>query len=86
MESVQLIGRVMEVRLDNPPVNALSARLRRKVADALSAALRDPEVKSIVIRGTGKIFSAGADITEFGQSPIDPVLTAGCGFSLSSTR
>lgn len=57
--------RVAVVTLDNPPVNSLSARARRVLVDALEAAEQDPEVAGIVIRGAGRIFCGGADITEF---------------------
>lgn len=67
-------GQVMEILLDNPPVNALGASLRRSLAEALAAARSDANVTAIVIRGAGRLFSGGADITEFGQPPIDPVL------------
>ena len=51
-------------RLDNPPVNQLSAGLREDMAAAFAAAAADPEVKAIVVTGTGGNFMAGADITE----------------------
>jgi enoyl-CoA hydratase/carnithine racemase len=59
------VGKVAFVRLDRPPVNALSlgllAELRQKV-DALAADLPG----AVVITGSERIFSAGADVTEFG--------------------
>jgi 3-hydroxyacyl-CoA dehydrogenase len=53
------------IRLDNPPVNGLSQRVRSQVGRELDAALNDPAVSSIVIIGAGKMFSGGADIREF---------------------
>lgn len=59
---------VFEIVLNNPPVNALGADVRRGLAEALDEAERDDRVRAIVIRGGGRMFSGGADITEF-KSP-----------------
>jgi 3-hydroxyacyl-CoA dehydrogenase len=53
------------LRLNNPPVNGLSYSTRLGIVEALSAALEDNQVKSIVVMGAGKMFSGGADIREF---------------------
>ena len=60
-------GPVAVLRLDNPPVNALGYGLRVGLAEALKAAAEDATVKAVVLVGTGRCFSAGADITEFGK-------------------
>lgn len=65
---------IFEVILSNPPVNAWAAGLRQGVAKAIEEAERDAAIKAIVIRGGGKLFSAGADITEFGASFAEPAL------------
>src|SRR5579862_9484548 len=54
------------LRLENPPVNSLGLELRRSIVDALARAEDDPAVKAIVLIGSGKGFSGGADIREFG--------------------
>jgi enoyl-CoA hydratase len=57
---------VAVLRIDRPPLNALS----RAVLDELESAARelggDPEVKAVVVLGGAKAFAAGADISEFG--------------------
>jgi enoyl-CoA hydratase/carnithine racemase len=62
--TTERIGKVAVLRLDRPPVNALSrellAELRRAV-ESLAADLPG----AVVITGTDRIFSAGAEITEF---------------------
>lgn len=50
--------------LENPPVNSLSSDVRRDMTVALES-IRESEVKAVVLIGGGKVFSAGADITEF---------------------
>ena len=65
---------ILEIVLANPPVNALGAAVRQGLARAIAEAQTDPTVKAIVIRGGGKLFSGGADISEFGKPPLAPSL------------
>ena len=62
-------GRVAVITLANPPVNALGAALRESIAARIAEAGADPGVAAIVLTGSGKLFCAGADITEFGRPP-----------------
>jgi 3-hydroxyacyl-CoA dehydrogenase len=62
----EVSGAVAVLRLDNPPVNSLGHDLRRSIVDALARAEDDPAVKAVVLMGSGKGFSGGADIREFG--------------------
>ena len=61
------------IRIDNPPVNALSHALRAAIQDAVNAAQAD-ESKALLLICEGRTFIAGADITEFGKPPKDPWL------------
>ena len=74
MTEIQLHKGVLEIVLHNPPVNALGAEVRQKLTRAIGDAQTDDAVKAIVIRGGGKLFSGGADITEFGKPPLEPWL------------
>ncbi len=58
-------GDVAVIRMDSPPVNGLGLALRKGIADGLSRAAADPAVKAVVLTGTDKAFSGGADIREF---------------------
>jgi len=68
--------------LDNPPVNGLGADLRTAFKERYDTAAADPEVKAMVVAGAGRMFCAGADISEFGKSEpagapkLQPVLDA----------
>lgn len=60
--------------LNKPPVNALGAELRSAVYSALQQLLENTEVKAIVLYGTGRFFSAGADINDFSRAAENPTL------------
>ena len=60
-------GDVAVITMDNPPVNGLGFTTRLGIADGLTKANADAAVKSIVLTGSGKAFSGGADIKEFGS-------------------
>ncbi len=62
----EVSGAIAVLRLNNPPVNSLGHELRRSIVDALARAEDDPAVKAVVLIGSGKGFSGGADIREFG--------------------
>jgi 3-hydroxyacyl-CoA dehydrogenase len=78
-------GEVAVLVIDHPPVNALSHAVRSQLMAALQAAEADDAVKAVVLAGAGRLFSAGADITEFGKPPQPPILRAliACAESLS---
>ncbi|MGE0409277.1 MAG: 3-hydroxyacyl-CoA dehydrogenase NAD-binding domain-containing protein [Amphiplicatus sp.] len=65
---------VLVIVLNNPPVNALGVGLRAELAEAIGKADADAAVKAVVIRGEGRVFTGGADITEFGKPPKSPSL------------
>jgi 3-hydroxyacyl-CoA dehydrogenase len=62
------------ITVNNPPVNALSAAVRRGIFDCVKSAGSDPQVHAIVLTCAGRTFIAGADITEFGKPPQLPGL------------
>jgi 3-hydroxyacyl-CoA dehydrogenase len=64
--SLHVSGPVAVLSMDRPPVNSLGYDLRAGIADALDAANANPAVHIIVLTGTARAFSAGADVTEFG--------------------
>jgi enoyl-CoA hydratase/carnithine racemase len=66
------------VRLDHPPVNALSRELLTELADVARALAADAAVRAVVVCGEGKAFAAGADIGEFGKQ--DAALEIGARF------
>lgn len=84
MESLtyQVQDGVAVLTMAKPPVNGLGLALRQSILAGLDRALADPSVVGIVLTGGDKVFSGGADITEFGtpkssQSPHLPDVIKG---------
>jgi len=59
-------GQVAVIRFGEVPVNSFGTSTRRDFVAALEQATADAGIKAIVIAGNGGLFSAGADIKEFG--------------------
>jgi 3-hydroxyacyl-CoA dehydrogenase len=61
-------GAVRILRMDRPPANATGLPLRMALLAALHEAGADSGVGVLVLTGTGRFFSAGADIGELGTA------------------
>jgi enoyl-CoA hydratase/carnithine racemase len=55
---------IATIRLDRPPMNALSLQVQREFAEAAGAADADGAVRAIIVYGGPKVFAAGADVKE----------------------
>jgi enoyl-CoA hydratase/carnithine racemase len=62
------------LRIDNPPVNAISVGVREAIIHGVQQLQEDPALKAAVLICAGRTFMAGADITEFGKTPLEPGL------------
>ena len=58
---------VAEVVVDRPPVNALPVADWFDLADAITAAGREPSTRCVVLRAEGKGFNAGVDVKELAE-------------------
>jgi 3-hydroxyacyl-CoA dehydrogenase len=67
-------GAIAIIAMDNPPVNALSHALRSGLVAAIEKARDSDAVKAVMLIGTARAFSAGADISEFGTPRQPPSL------------
>src|SRR5687767_14262948 len=65
---------VAVLSMNNPPVNGLSNALRAALMQHLDMADGDDGVKAVVITGSAKAFSGGADIREFNKPRVKPDL------------
>jgi enoyl-CoA hydratase/carnithine racemase len=52
------------IRLDRPPVNAISDEVWRGIEEAAHEAENRDDVRAVVVHGGREVFAAGADITE----------------------
>src|SRR5262247_4250393 len=62
--TTQVTDGIAEVVVDCPPVNALTVARWFDLADQVTAAGRDAEVRAVVLRAEGRGFNAGVDIKE----------------------
>ena len=67
-------GAIALLTISNPPVNAASHAVRAGLLEAAARFAEDGEAKIAVLVGEGANFVAGADISEFGKPPMEPLL------------
>ncbi|MGH7932197.1 MAG: enoyl-CoA hydratase-related protein [Candidatus Binataceae bacterium] len=71
---------IRRISLNRPEKrNALSNPLRAELFDALRKADADPAIGAIIIRGNGKCFSAGYDLSQSPNEPLPRVVSPGEG-------
>lgn len=58
-------GGLAVLTLDNPPLNQISEQVVDDLADVVSALEAADDVRALLVRGTGDVFSAGADVKLF---------------------
>jgi len=68
-------GEIAVIRIDNPPVNALSHAVRAGLFALLEEVEQDAAVLAAVILCAGRTFVAGADIREFGKPRQPPLIS-----------
>jgi 3-hydroxyacyl-CoA dehydrogenase len=59
-------GAVAVIQMNAPPVNSLGLELRQSVADSLGRAIGTAGIGAIVLIGSERAFSGGADVRELG--------------------
>lgn len=74
VSTLSIADRIALLKIDSPPVNALSHAVRVAIHDGLRAALADPEVDAVVLCCGGRMFFAGADISELSRPLLPPLL------------
>ena len=69
----EIVDEIGVITVNNPPVNALSHAVRSGIQEAIQTA-QDDASRAILLICEGRTFCAGADITEFGKPPQEPIL------------
>lgn len=86
--SVERTGFLTLIRLTRPhKYNAITQDMYAVLAEALLSADRDPEVRAVVLTGSGAAFSAGNDLHDFaldpdGLAPVQQFLRAIAGIAV----
>ncbi|GGA74695.1 3-hydroxyacyl-CoA dehydrogenase [Nitratireductor aestuarii] len=70
----EVLDGIAVLRVDNPPVNALSPHVRIGLNERMRQANEDGAVQGVVLTGTGKVFIAGADIKLINQPRTGPTI------------
>jgi enoyl-CoA hydratase len=66
---VEQIDRVLRITINRPERrNALSRAVQTELIDAVEGAAGDPSVHAVIIRGAGKSFCSGYDVTPSGEA------------------
>ncbi len=66
LTQIELSNRVALITMNHPPVNGLGYALRVSIIERIQEALQNDSIGAIIITGSEKAFSGGADIKEFG--------------------
>lgn len=69
---VEVNDHVALIRMDAPPVNALSTQTLDELTRAFDLVSVDDAVRAVVLTGNGRAFSAGADIKKRAKALIGP--------------
>ncbi len=67
---------VARITLNRPPLNILNTVMMEETAWALEETRKQRECKALLLRATGKSFSAGVDVGEHRGEQLQPMLTA----------
>jgi len=65
---VERDGAIATIRLDRPPMNALTAQGQDELAAAAGDVASDPATRAVVIYGGAKVFAAGVDVKEMADA------------------
>ena len=75
---LEVDGGVGTIRLERPPMNALSRQVQEEIRAAAKEAAKRDDVRAVIVYGGEKVFAAGADIKEMvDMSYVDMAARAG---------
>ena len=62
--SLEITGQVATIRLERPPMNALSRQVQEELREAALSVSARRDIGAVIVYGGPKVFAAGADIKE----------------------
>ena len=82
---LEVEGRIGTIRLDRPPMNALSRQVQEEIRAAADEASERSDVRAVVVYGGEKVFAAGADVKEMARWTYAQVVDEGARLQSSFT-
>jgi cyclohexa-1,5-dienecarbonyl-CoA hydratase len=76
MISAEKKERVLQLKIDVPPVNVIDTKTCKELARHLNEAAQDATLAGVVVSGEGKCFSAGASVEEHRREHAREMITA----------
>ncbi len=76
--SFKNIDDICLIEINNPPVNAISAEVRKGLLKVVIELEKNEKIKAVIICAPNRTFLAGADIREFGKNVDGPILSDIC--------
>jgi enoyl-CoA hydratase/carnithine racemase len=83
---LEIEDRVGTIRLDRPPMNALSTQVQEELRAAAAEATARADVRAVVVYGGPKIFAAGADVKEMSDMPYTAMVDRSRGLTTAFTE
>ena len=77
--SLEVADRVATIRLERPPMNALSLQVQREIAEAAGEVSARDDVGAVVLYGGTRLFAAGADVKEMAGMSYQDMVRASSG-------
>lgn len=71
--STNLKKNVFTIQLSRPKANAFNTLMAFELQDALKVAQKDPQTRCIILKGAGKLFSAGQDLSALADENIQSI-------------
>ena len=65
---MDVVENIALIQIANPPLNTFNYATRQQISAGIYSAIENPKIQIILLTGSDRVFSAGADIREFGNS------------------
>jgi enoyl-CoA hydratase/carnithine racemase len=83
--NVQVADSVATIRLDRPPMNAISVQVQAELRAAAAMVSSTPAIRAAVLYGGEKVFAAGADVKEMADADYVAMVPVGQAMHASFT-